>query len=243
VQFTADYYEIEIEDAIENLTAQQVFRQCFNLDGFSNPNYDPGLLQCQQISRTANGFDLNPINQPILNLGGIRTSGVDLATNVSVPIEAIAWGGGDGRVTFRSLVNILTGYEIQSFAGNPFADFAGTITGTEAFPELKMLNTVSVETGPIDFTFAWRHIGEMDDIAAQANTGSIAEIDAFNYFDLTARYDFNKRFEIYGGVSNLNDEGPPQIGGPPGGRVNSDTNQGVYDAIGRTFFIGARARF
>ncbi len=248
IQFTADYYTIDIEDAIETLTAQQVFTQCFNLDGVSNPAYDPSLFQCQQINRpvfapATTSFDLNPVNQPVLNLGGIKTAGIDLATNVDVPIDAFAWGGGDGGIVFRSLINILTKHEIQAFEGLPFTDFAGTVTNVDAFPDLKMLNTVTVNTGPVRITGAWRHIAGMEDLDGFSNTGDVIEIPAFNYFDLTANVGVNDKFEFYGGVNNVGNKLPPQIGGPAGGAVFANTNQGVYDAIGRTFFFGARARF
>lgn len=244
VQLTADYYSIEVDKAIETLSAQLIMTKCFNLDGTSNPTYDPTYAPCLNIARSGNGFDLDPVNQPILNLGGIKTAGFDIAGNVSIPVDALAWGGGEGAVTVRSLVNILDEHEIQAFSDEAFTDFAGVVSGTEAYPDLKMLNTVSVESGPLTVTGVWRHIGEMDDISAAGGIMSTIEgADAFDYFDVVGRFDIAEGVEIYGGVNNLSDEAPPQIGGEATGSTFSATNQGVYDAIGRTVYIGARARF
>lgn len=244
VQFTADYYNIEVDKAIETLSAQLIMTKCFNLDGTSNPTYDPNYAPCLNITRSDDGFDLDPVNQPILNLGGIKTAGIDLAGAVSIPVDALAWGGGDGGITARSLINILDKHEIQAFSDEAFTDFSGVVSGTEAYPELKMLNTLSVESGPITVTGVWRHISEMDDISAAGGIDSNIEgADAYDYFDITGRFALNDGVEFYGGVTNLSDEAPPQIGGEATGSTFSATNQGVYDAIGRTFYIGARARF
>ncbi len=244
VQFSADYYDIKVEDAIEVLSAQQIFTKCFNLDGISNPTYDNSYFPCQQITRTNNGEQLAPVNQPILNLGGIETSGFDFSTSFTMPVDALAWGGGDGSIRINSLVNIQNEYKIQAFSDEPFVDFGGTVSTTTANPELKAFNSITVETGPVSIIGTWRHIAAMDDItAAGGQTTTIDGAPAYDYFDATARVTFMEDFELYAGVNNLTNEEPPQIGGEAVGSTFSGTNQGVYDAIGRQYFFGMRAKF
>ncbi len=245
VQITGDYYTIDIEDAIETLSAAQVFVQCFNLDGVANTTYDPNIFQCQQITRTifapaATSFDIEPINQPVLNLGGIKTSGIDLTTSINIPIDFL---GENGGIRFNSIVNFLLEHEIQSFQGLPFVDFAGTVSAVDGFPDVKMFNSLTLNAGPVSVTGIWRHIGGMEDRDGLVNTGMVTEIEAFNYFDLSASVEFLDRFEVFGGINNIGNKTPPQIGGPPGGAVFANTNQGFYDTIGRTFFFGVKAKF
>lgn len=245
VQLTADYYNIEIDEAIEVLSAQQIMTKCFNLDGTSNPTYDNNYFPCQQISRPivppeTTAFDLDPVNQPILNLGGIKTSGIDVSATFDFPVEALAWGGGSGGIRFTTLANFLDSYEVQAFNDEKFADFDGTVSADVAYPEMKMFNTLAVETGPLTVSLLWRHISSMDDISGSPN---IDGADSYDYLDLSGRVLIGDQFEIYGGVYNLSDEEPPQIGGEPVGNTWSDTNQGYYDAIGRSFYLGLRARF
>jgi len=245
VQLTVDYYDIEIDEAIEVLSAQQIMTKCFNLDGTSNPTYDNNYLPCQQISRPivppeTTAFDLDPVNQPILNLGGIKTSGIDVSATFDLPVDALAWGGGGGGISFTALANFLDNYEIQAFVDEQFADFTGTVSPTLAYPELKMFNTLAVETGPVTVSLMWRHISDMDDVSGAPD---IAGADSYDYFDLNGRVLIGDQFEVYGGVYNLSDEEPPQIGGEPVGNTWSDTNQGYYDAIGRSYYLGLRARF
>jgi iron complex outermembrane receptor protein len=249
VQMSLDYYNIEIEKAIETLSAQLIMTKCFNLDGTSNPSYDNNYFPCQQINRPiqagqTTAFDLDPVNQPILNLGGIKTSGFDFTASFEIPVEALAWGNGEGSLGFRSLINVLDKHEIQAFSDERFIDFAGVVSPGEAYPELKMFNSVDVRTGPLTITGVWRHISDMDDISAAGGTATTIEgADSYDYFDLTARMNINEQFEVYGGVINATDEDPPQLGGEATGSVFSATNQGVYDGIGRAFYIGVRGSF
>ncbi len=249
VQLTVDYYSIEIDQAIETLSAQQIMTKCFNLDGTSNPTYNPNYFACQQISRPifapeTTSFDLDPVTQPILNLGGIKTSGIDIAATFDVEVDALGWGGRGGSIRFTSLSNILNEHEIQAFADEAFIDFAGVLDTTVAYPEFKMFNTLEVRTGPVTISALWRHISDMDDISAAGGISSdIAGADSFDYFDLIGRVDIGDRFEIYGGVNNIADEEPPQIGGEPEGTTWSGTNQGFYDGIGRSYYIGLRGSF
>ena len=248
-QITVDYYHIKIDNAIETLSAQQIMTKCFNLDGTSNPTYDNNYFPCQQINRpvlapATTAFDLDPVNQPILNLGGIKTSGIDISANFNLPVEKLAWGNGGGGIYFSSYVNILDKHKIQAFPDEDFADFAGLVDLTVAYPELRLTNSLTVETGPVTLTGVWRHISDMDDISAVGGAATTIEgADSYDYFDLIARVNVNDKFEIYGGINNISNKQPPQLGGEPVGTVFSNTNQGYYDGIGRSFYLGVNAGF
>lgn len=250
VQLTFDYYNIEVEDAIETMSAQLIMTKCFNLDDGSNPSYDNNYFPCQQINRpvyapATTAFDLDPVNQPILNLGGIKTAGYDITGTIDWPVEGLAWGDGGGGIRLSSMINILDKYEIQAFSDEKFVDYAGVTSTTVAYPELTAYTTLAVETGPVTFTGVWRYIDKMDDISAAGDSETEIEgVDSYNFFDLIASMQIGDHFSLSAGVNNLSDEKPPQIGGSAeDGEADSGTNQGVYDAIGRTFFVGLSARF
>lgn len=247
IQLTLDYYNIEVDQAIEVLSAQQIMTKCFNLDGLSNPTYDNNHFACQQLNRpiyapATTSFDLDPVNQPILNLGGIKTAGYDFTLNYYRPVDALSWGGGTGGITFRSLVNILDKHEIQAFNDEPFVDFAGLVSNNVVYPELKVFTSLSVETGPVIATATWRHFASMDDISAAGGVATTIEgADSYDYFDFTGRVNIGDNFQVYGGINNIADKKPPQLGGSAiAGEADSGTNQGTYDAIGRSFYLGLR---
>jgi outer membrane receptor protein involved in Fe transport len=74
------------------------------------------------------------------------------------------------------------------------------------------------------------------DVSTATNSASaVPGTPTYDLFDLFAKVRVNDKFELRGGIQNLGDRDPPPVGG-----FNA-TNPGVYDTIGRSFFIGLRA--
>ena len=76
----------------------------------------------------------------------------------------------------------------------------------------------------------------------------IDHIPAFNYLDLAALWRVRDGVTLRAGVNNVTDKDPPvvdqlnfSLSAPPVG--NGNTFPGVYDVLGRTFFIGLTADF
>ena len=65
-------------------------------------------------------------------------------------------------------------------------------------------------------------------------TFTVEEIDAENYFDASASYEFNDHFKGTFGVDNIFDTEPPIIGD---NQEQANTYPATYDVFGRTFFI------
>jgi outer membrane receptor protein involved in Fe transport len=75
-----------------------------------------------------------------------------------------------------------------------------------------------------------------------------AKIKAYDYFDLAATWTVRDGTTLRFGVNNVFDKDPPivdtnnfGISSPPFG--NGNTFPGVYDSLGRTFFVGITADF
>jgi outer membrane receptor protein involved in Fe transport len=75
-----------------------------------------------------------------------------------------------------------------------------------------------------------------------------AKIKAYNYFDLAGTWTVRDGTTLRFGVNNVFDKDPPivdtnsfGISSPPFG--NGNTFPGVYDSLGRTFFVGITADF
>jgi outer membrane receptor protein involved in Fe transport len=68
-------------------------------------------------------------------------------------------------------------------------------------------------------------------------------IPSYDYLDLYAGYEFNggmlTGLSLSGGVENLTDEDPPLL--PTVGNANTDT--GLYDVLGRSFYARLSYRF
>jgi outer membrane receptor protein involved in Fe transport len=82
----------------------------------------------------------------------------------------------------------------------------------------------------------WLHVTGFRDVSTATNAAStVPGTPTYDLFDVFAKVRVNEKFELRGGINNITDRSPPGVGG-----FNA-TNPGLYDPIGRAFFIGVRA--
>jgi len=230
MSLTLDFYDLEIEKAIAAIPADQSLAKCYNLDG-SNPEYSTENFFCQQFDRNNNGI-FQYVNQPYLNLGGYKTSGLDISFNWTVPAKFV---NDSSKLVFNSFANHLTKFDIAVFEDSPYQDYAGTVSGTESYPEWKLVNSLTLVSEDFSVTARWRYISSMDDVSVVSNPASTTPGSSnYSYIDLSASYTFDESVTFRAGVNNLSDKAPPVIGGTSG-----TTNQGVFDGIGRTLYVQA----
>lgn len=246
LQFSVDYYNITINDAIAPVSARDSLQQCYSAGNTATPGFDPaaflaGNFFCGNFEReVASGGEAINVVQPILNLGEIRTSGIDFSANFVVPADFLSWGGEEGSIQLNANVNHLLDYSIQTFADQPAIDFSGTISGNpqDALPSWRAFTTLTVNTGPVSLSSIWRFTSAMDNRSNAIDpTLAVPGTTDYSLFDFTVQARLTDTLQLQGGITNAFDVGVQQIDGP------SSTNLGTFDAIGRTFFVGARARF
>ena len=65
------------------------------------------------------------------------------------------------------------------------------------------------------------------------------------YNDIYASYQITPKFNLSAGMNNMFDRAPPRVPGAEAGGTNfnqgiANTSSGLYDVIGRTFYVGLR---
>jgi len=238
---SVDYYNIKVKDAIGSITAALVLSRCFNADGRSNPAYDPNTPFCRLVQRSAEG-NLMQVSQQLLNLGGYKLSGVDVQVDWRFDTEALGLNDG-GNVGVHMVASYLDKFKIQSLPNDPFLDYAGTIGNGQvdpvaiSRPEWKSVFDLNYTRGPLQVGGTWRYFGKMKHFANVGTAGTSRGVGAVSYFDLNARYRLSDKLELWGTLNNLTDKEPPAY--PSAGSADLAT----YDAIGRRYTLGLRARF
>jgi len=228
MSLTVDYYNIEFDKAIDVIAAGDSLAKCHNLDG-SNPEYSTDNFFCQQFVRNGDG-DTDYINQPFLNLGGYKTSGVDISFNWTMPAKFI---GDSSTFEFNSFVNHLNRFEVSVFEGDPFQDRAGTVSGSDAYAEWKSVNSLTLKGEDYSVTARLRYFSEMDDSSTITNPESETEgSKSYSYLDISGQYQVTENFSLRAGINNVTDKQPPIIGG-----IAGTTNRGIFDSIGRTAYV------
>ena len=108
-----------------------------------------------------------------------------------------------------------------------------------ATPEWKALTTFGYRSDRVGMGLRWRFQSSMADTTSVL-TPSAAQVGvgAYNLWDLFGTVKVGKNFELRGGVNNLFDKGLPYVASSQNG-----TDVALYDAIGRSFYIGAKVSF
>jgi outer membrane receptor protein involved in Fe transport len=224
---SVDYYDINISDVISVVPGLSALSKCYNLDG-SNPSYSPTNSFCGLLTRDSNGL-LQLIQTPYLNLGGLKTSGIDLQ---------FSWGidAGPGKFFFNTGVGYSMEFAIQTLPGTVFQDYGDTNTIGASYPEWKALTTVGYGIGGASVSFRWRYQDAMSDVTSvttPANPG--VGVPTYNLYDLVGTYDFNDRWQLRLGITNLTDEDSVFVSSS---QTSTDTS--VFDAVGRSYYLGLR---
>lgn len=227
-----DYFDIKLDGAITALSAQQVINGCGG-----------GQQQlCARLVRNAAGTLLQ-INNSRFNAQTLRTSGVDIALDYTLPLASLL-AGADGRLNLRAsasytdtLKSTLLGQEIEN---------AGT-----AIPHWTGLASIGYSDTRTTVQLGGQYMGR---VTYNATPGSAQPIgldtprfaDRF-YLDLGFQYVLidtgETRVQLYGNIQNLLDKDPPIMPTLVGPVSPIVSNYGLYDPLGRRFTLGVRFKF
>ncbi|MFZ4164624.1 TonB-dependent receptor domain-containing protein [Brevundimonas sp. NPDC058933] len=246
---TVDYFDIQIDNLISSIGAQNSLDAC----------YTAGLAAaCSNIQRNSNGqlwigtgnvVDLNT------NIGGLATSGVDVAVNYRKDLADYGWDSA-GTLGFTMVGTWLQSLETDTGLGfdNSKYDCAGYYANQCGVPNPEWRHRMRVDWGtPIEglnLAGTWRYYGGSE-IAVLGADGSLGnspaaridrEFDAINYFDLAATWQARDNVSLRVGVNNVFDTDPP-LSYSVGTTGNNNTYPQLYNAMGRYVFFGVTANF
>lgn len=240
--FTADYFRIKIDDAINGVGRQFILDQCYTGDSF----------YCRFITRRAapvganSAGSLELINTTQRNSGGQYTSGIDLTVGYTGQV-------GPGKFNSRlAYTRMIAGYTIPDVGaerdnyvgeiGAPKDKFSlslgYTYQGFGASTQITYLGKSSLD----DKFLAGFNIDPDDENSATLPPGFLG-VKSRTYVDLNFSYTMGKT-RFYLGIDNaFNTKAPLIPSGVPGNTTGTLTDAGTYDAIGRRYYAGVRFEF
>lgn len=240
---SVDYYNIGISDVISTVPGLTVLSKCYNLDG-SNPTYSATNPNCAVITRDQGTGQLLDVKTPFLNLGSLKTDGIEFQAHLGVGAPFL---GETGRLYVDTAIGYLLNYKIQLLPGAPVLDYTGVSVGgaapggvpPRATPIWKALTTFGYRSDAMSLGLRWRHQGSLrDNSAVLTPANAQAGVGPYNLWDLFGSVKVMDSFELRGGVTNLFDTGLPFVASSQNG-----TDVALYDAIGRSFYVGVRFGF
>jgi outer membrane receptor protein involved in Fe transport len=246
---TVDYFDIKVEDFINNIGADTIIDQCVQ-------NGNPAL--CSLIHRApgtgslwlgTNGY----IDDRVQNTGELHTRGLDFQANYRLNLST--FGMDDmGRVDLSFVGTRLLKYHVQPLPGTTEGQFdceglygvqCGNYTGAP-LPEWrhKLRATWTTPWKGVQLSGQWRYIGGVD---YEGGAGGMLDdkLGSRNYFDLSGTWRVLDKTTLRMGVNNIFDKDPPIIlsGHLGTGPLNGNTAPQTYDALGRYFFFSLTQNF
>ncbi len=265
-RMSADYYSVAIKGGIALVLPQLAYEQCFNSGGTSNPAFAnagatgaelfAGNPLCGLLHREAGtGFNRNA-DSPYFNLGHVKTSGIDVQLDWNADLNDLGMGV-PGNVSLNFVANWLQKYVVQGSPTGGYLDYTGTTgSATTGGPQFKYktFTTVTYSNGAGAIGVRWQHLPGLDSSSKVGEGGTIATplvgSQAYDLIDLFASWKLNSTYALRFGVDNLFDTDPNIIEFDPtlspaqhNGTNSLATLPGVYDVLGRRFYVGIKARF
>jgi iron complex outermembrane recepter protein len=243
-QFSIDWYNIKISNAIGVLSIVQSVQYCFNVNN-SNPTYDPNNYYCKLIGRDPSGAVGPQSQQPLQNLGAFKVSGIDFQFDWRGNLEDMGLPSNAGSLSFRTVVSYLNTFKIQLLPGAPTFNYAGTIGASVetnagiTHPKWKANTMLTYSRDSFSLGITWRFIDKMKYYTVVTSpTTSPPGVAAYHLFDLNARYTLPWGIDAHAGISNVFNRRPPSYSSTP-----ETYDASTYDVVGRSFFLSLSKSF
>jgi len=236
---SVDYFDIEVEGAVAQLSSQALVNSCFAV-------LELNSAACQAITRLTTG-NIEQVAAPVLNVASRKVSGVDLAVSYSLDMPKFLSLPGQSAALGLQWISTWQNEDVSRTLPNlPVIDCAGKYSGTcsgdgvRITPDFRGLFRANWHSGPLQIVTEVSIIGDLE-LAPNAIPNQNGTIGQTVYVDLNAKYAFDDRVQLVVGVNNLLDKDPPLIGFTGGG--DSNTNIPLFDPLGRRYFAGVSFTF
>jgi outer membrane receptor protein involved in Fe transport len=207
---------------------------------------DANSAICGLISRDNQGIISGPpfvVTASNANLAKLTTNGIDFQVDYNLPLQFSLFGAEQSKLSFFFLGTYSDENNFTPLVDLPedvvrCAGKFGLNCGNPT-PRWKWSSRLSLIDGPGTISLRWRHLGKVTDDDDETDY-VVERIKAHDLFDLSFGFDINDNFTMNMGVNNLFDKKPPIIGS---NQEQANTYPGVYDVIGRDYFVSASFRF
>ena len=228
-QFSVDYYNIRLNDAIGSLNAAAIVTRCYT----DTPQV------CSLITRDASNR-ITVVRTAPANFQRVETAGVDVELAYRFPFAG-------GRMNLRGLISytgkldLVDGANVSHFAGSTEQSTVNAVGGE---PHWRFNGSAAYVGERHKLSLTGRYVGG-GIISAENAISNYTDRKTVNgrlYLDVSGEITLlqrrRNRIALFGTIQNLMDTDPPITA------VNGyGTTRSLYDMMGRVYTAGARFRF
>ena len=222
LSLTLDYWEIELEDSIQQIPGSEKLAICYDTGNLNHPFCAPEHHTRDPLTGEVNFLSAQPSN-----VGAETASGVDLGAVYSTTI-----GGLNTGLSWN--ISYLDDYTVIPFEGAAPIEYAGMITGGNgSYTHWRSDATIRVGSERWNGTWGIQYIGKADDI--NTDTGPGSEVSGVLYHNAQFAYRVTDSIDVAVGVDNLFDKDAPFVSS----WTDANTDTMTYDLLGRRWYIRA----
>ncbi len=216
---TADYWEVDISDAITVFSPNDILFNCVRGESL-NADF------CNLVNRDDDSGQIIDIQADSINAQEFLASGIDAELFYSFPLA-------QGNINFSVKGTYIEKRDFVQNADDP-TDIV-SLDGVVGTPKFRALFSTVYTTDNFDIVWNIQHIAE-----SQFNPNATPElypawfdnkVDEYNYHNLNFNYRFNEQISAFIGINNLTNEEPANLPGLQSGGL-------LYDGIGRRYYAG-----
>ncbi len=225
---TLDYYQIEIDDSIRNVSPSAALEQCYFSANKSHPT-------CADIFRDMFSGDVVFLAVPLVNAAKEKMSGVDFGMRYG--FRAFS-----SDVTVNWDTAYLDQFDIDFAGARSTVEWAGTISNGEgghgSYTKWRSNLSVDVDREKWGASYRINYIGDADS-QFQRNGATAPGVDSVMYHHLEGNIRLTDQLVLRGGINNLFDKDPPYYTDA----IDQNTDPFTYDLLGRRYFVKASYTF
>lgn len=223
---SVDYWDIAIAGAINTPNIQTIVDRCVDLPTIDN-------VFCSLIQRRPD-FEIEFVRVTDANIGKLTARGVDFQAQYVTEAPFVP---GDLNLYFNG--TLLLEHEELFDASDPTTLIIRT--GETSHPKFRGTLVAGWDNGPVRVDILTRLVGSATvDKQAAPELNERPTVNPKVYNDIIVGYNFSEKVSLTAGVKNLFYVIPPRTAATYRGNFQSG---GLYDVIGRTFFVGVKANF
>ncbi len=252
--FTADFFDITIDNAIQLVPRNTVISGCVDSAGTSD--------LCSLIVREGAGS--NPrsrtpgtvwqVDSLPVNAANYKTQGIDFAANYKTADFGLL-GAQESNLAFKLAYTYLRKLSLKPLETLPTEDNLGQLDGDGRLGagfKHKINFATKLTVNKFSLNWEMSYLSKMKDTLGPDEDSPLGDatnsVKAYNYHDVQVRYVFGEKtdraLEVYAGVDNLFDKKPPVINQNGASNITgTETAADTYDPYGRRFYVGASVKF
>lgn len=223
LNLTLDYYNIEIENAINSVNGSSKLAACYDSKGMAHP-----FCSDEHFVRDPHTGKITYLQTQLGNAANEIVSGVDMAMFYQKDIA-----GFTTNTTWE--LSYLDQYDLQTYAGAPVESLAGTIGYDGSYTKWRsnLYFDLSNELWRLGYNI--QYIGGADDqFATQGDIGDTVGSVVYHNAQIQYQMDNNLAFTV--GIDNIFDKQAPYHQS----YTDANTNTMTYDLMGRRYYFGMK---